>query len=519
MNKSFEWNNICFVVDGKPTSIISGEFHYFRVPKSAWRERLILLKESGANTVATYIPWIIHEPREKEILFDDIPERSLTDFLKLCCELDIMVIARPGPYAYSELWHDGLPFWLAQDYPETLAHGPKGEKHKTLFNASYLHPVFLEKARRYIRAVDEKIRPFLITNGGCIISVQADNEIGGIHVWRGYLDCNVEAMGFGKENGHYVRFLKEKYKSIELLNERYGSEYHDFTDVLPFENTPDDSTVEGKRFACDYRKFYKSTLEIYIKTLCSWFCEDGIDVGYCTNAGNPPFIPMLRDIPKQNEKYQFHMGVDHYYAGEDGNMTADKVVKYGASLDMLDALGLPASVWEMQSGAATCSPPILNEPLSCFYMTHIAFGMKRSNYYIFTGGPNFENTGTNTEIYDYHAPVSATGEVRPIYYAQKESNEYSNENPWLLTTPRCCDVQLGFDWELLEASSPGPWKRYSRDSIKLWRYNSALQLTLGLSARLFKYKDICGELDIDIPLIVACDERMAKEKQELLEFR
>ena len=33
-------------------------------PHDDWRRRLTLLKESGANTVATYIPWIIHEPEE-----------------------------------------------------------------------------------------------------------------------------------------------------------------------------------------------------------------------------------------------------------------------------------------------------------------------------------------------------------------------------------------------------------------------------------------------------------------------
>ena len=95
--KKLSWNKQSFLVDGKPAPLISGEFHYFRVPKKDWRERLILLKESGANAAATYIPWIVHEPREGEILFDDVDGRCLTEFLELCCELDIMVIARPGP--------------------------------------------------------------------------------------------------------------------------------------------------------------------------------------------------------------------------------------------------------------------------------------------------------------------------------------------------------------------------------------------------------------------------------------
>ncbi len=513
------WSPSCFSIDGRPAPLISGEFHYFRVPRKDWRARLLLLKESGANAVATYVPWIIHEPEEGCILFDDIPERSLTEFLTLCTELGIMVIIRPGPYAYSELCGDGLPLWITEKHPALCSHGPHGEYYARIRNAAYLHPLFLEKARRYIRAVDEKIRPFLVTNGGCIVSVQADNEIGGIHVWRGFLDCNREAMGFGQEDGYYVRFLREKYGSVALLNERYGTSYASFTDILPFQNTPSDSTTGGKRFACDYRAFYKWTLEIYIQILCSWFREDGIDVDYCTNAGNSSFIPMLRSLPAQNAQNHFLLGVDHYYSLSPAmgiSMTPEKLCQYQCSLDMLRELGMPPSVLEMQSGSASCYPPILPESLLGFYMAHVALGMKGSNYYVFTGGPNYADTGTNTEIYDYHAPVSATGEIRPLYHAQKERNEFSHEHSWLLTEERCCDLQLGFYWELADELAHGPWSRYTKDGLDLRALSDSLQLTMGLGGRLWRYCEIGGKPDVSVPMIVVCDGRMPREKQESL---
>lgn len=519
MMPNLTWNSTCFSVNGVPTPLICGEFHYFRVPKENWRERLLLLKESGANAAATYIPWIIHEPEEGNILFDDIPERSLTDFLKLCCELELMVIVRPGPYAYSELCRDGLPFWLADKYPQTLCHGPNGETAVGMYNVSYLHPVFLEKARRYIRAVDAAVRPFLVTNGGCVVMVQADNEIGGIHVWRNFMDCNAEAMGFGEADGYYVRFLREKYGTVSALNERYGTDFGDFTDILPYKNTPSEETLGGKRFVRDYHNFYKWSLEYYIQLLCGWFEEDGLDVDYCTNAGDPSFVPLLRDIPEQNRKHHFLLGVDHYYAlfpASGISMTPEKAVKYQYALDMLDELGMPPSVLEMQSGSASCYPPMLPENLKGFYMTHVALGMKGSNYYVFAGGPNYANTGANTEIYDYHAPVSADGRVRPIYYAQKERNDFSNENSWLLTIPRSCDVQFGFDWNVAQETADGPWSRYSRDGLDLKAWRASLQLTLGLGGRLLRSREIGGQLDPEIPLIVVSDQRMAREKQEKL---
>src|SRR3974377_404324 len=59
----------CYRVGGKPVYLYSGEFHYFRVPKSEWRKRMELFKQAGGNCIATYIPWLIHEPSEGNIQF------------------------------------------------------------------------------------------------------------------------------------------------------------------------------------------------------------------------------------------------------------------------------------------------------------------------------------------------------------------------------------------------------------------------------------------------------------------
>ena len=55
-----------YFIDGKPVYLYAGEFHYFRVPKPDWRRRMQLFKEAGGNCLATYIPWLIHEPEEGE---------------------------------------------------------------------------------------------------------------------------------------------------------------------------------------------------------------------------------------------------------------------------------------------------------------------------------------------------------------------------------------------------------------------------------------------------------------------
>lgn len=48
-------------------------------------------------------------------------------------------------------------------------------------------------------------------------------------------------------------------------------------------------------------------------------------------------------------------------------------------------------------------------------MANLALGLKGVNYYVYTGGPNFPNTGTTCDIYDYNAHVHADGSLNETY--------------------------------------------------------------------------------------------------------
>ena len=94
---NFTFDELGFKKDGKDVFMISGEFHYFRVPHDDWRRRMELYKAAGGNCLATYVPWVIHEPTEGNIVFDDIPQRNLTEYLQIAKEVGLMVTLRPGP--------------------------------------------------------------------------------------------------------------------------------------------------------------------------------------------------------------------------------------------------------------------------------------------------------------------------------------------------------------------------------------------------------------------------------------
>src|SRR4030081_2441820 len=61
---TFSYNDSTFLLDGRPFQIISGEIHYSRVPREAWRHRMRMAKAMGINTIGTYIFWNLHEPQK-----------------------------------------------------------------------------------------------------------------------------------------------------------------------------------------------------------------------------------------------------------------------------------------------------------------------------------------------------------------------------------------------------------------------------------------------------------------------
>ena len=96
-----------FLLDGQPIKLISGAIHYFRLPQSQWEDSLYNLKALGANTVETYIPWNIHEPKEGQFNFEGI--NDFTAFVALAQQLGLMVILRPSVYINQLMKRHILP--------------------------------------------------------------------------------------------------------------------------------------------------------------------------------------------------------------------------------------------------------------------------------------------------------------------------------------------------------------------------------------------------------------------------
>lgn len=158
---TFKTRNQHFILDNEQIQIISGAIHYFRIVPQYWEDRLLKLKACGFNTVETYVPWNLHEPREGEYNFEGIA--NVTEFIQTAQRLDLMVIVRPSPYICAEWEFGGLPSWLLEDANIKLR--------------CYYEP-YLEKIRAYYNVLLPKLKPFLCTEKGPIIAMQIENEYG-----------------------------------------------------------------------------------------------------------------------------------------------------------------------------------------------------------------------------------------------------------------------------------------------------------------------------------------------------
>ena len=150
-----------FFLDGNQFNMQSGALHYFRIVPEQWRERLMWLKRFGLNTMNTYMPWNLHEPREREYDFSGMLD--IGSYLRLADDIGFKVLLRACPYICAECDFGGLPWWL-------LKHPDIELRCK---NEHYMKAVSL-----YHERVCREIRPYLYTNGGPVIAMALENEYG-----------------------------------------------------------------------------------------------------------------------------------------------------------------------------------------------------------------------------------------------------------------------------------------------------------------------------------------------------
>lgn len=169
----FGLGDSAFILDGKPFQIISGELHYPRIPREAWRARFKMAKAMGLNTISTYVFWNLHEPEKGQ--FDFSGNNDIAEFVKEAGQEGLWVILRPSPYVCAEWEFGGYPYWL--------------QNEKGLIVRSK-EPKYLNEYKQYIQAVGKQLAPLQVGHGGNILMVQIENEYGSYGSDKDYLALN-----------------------------------------------------------------------------------------------------------------------------------------------------------------------------------------------------------------------------------------------------------------------------------------------------------------------------------------
>ena len=420
-----------FLQNGKPFFVISGEIHYFRLDPHLWEKHLILLKQAGANTTSTYIPWDWHEYEENKFDFtgETNPARNVLRYIELCKKIGLYLIVKPGPYILAEYEGHGLPGWL-QNRCSKNAHAldENGEVISpdlmSYMSEEYLHYTFLWY---------DKIMPIITkyqeSNGCPITMMQVCNEVGVFQWLSGKIDYNDSVIKLYKE------FLKNKYKVIENINRIYGTTYSSFDKV-----TAPVGKIENKKDYCayyDFHLFYRHYYALYLDKLIKKIRSFDVDLQLTHNIpgwiyGNASELPMListyKEIMKMRSDIVF--GLDHIpefvsYRNAHSDLACNKI---------LEAMQPYRPVWVAEFQAGTREHHVKSDAkdMETFYYASLAHGLKGFNYYMFSQGINPKGKGFYGKTFYYQTPLDSKTLKSPLYASIKKINNFINSEKDIL---------------------------------------------------------------------------------------
>lgn len=418
------------IIDGQPRIILCGEIHYFRLRRDEWQDRIDKLRAAGFNAVASYIPWLCHEPVEGAFDFDGHtrPELDLGAFIDLCRDNGLWFFARPGPFVMAELKNEGLPYWLYTKHPEIvpLSWDDEPVPSKTV---DYLAPGFLEAARSWYRAVMPVLASRLQPGGGNIIAVQLDNEIGMLSWVTNRPDLT------GALLDDFAAWLARSYQA-QALRERYPFDLGNAAIRNPAFRSPAESFAAA--LLHDLGCYMRDRFARYVRTLRGYAEEFGVrDVPFVVNIHGtaegrglsyPIGISQLYQAYTQDAGY---LSGSDIYLGDLGTHNFADLYLANAFMAAVHRPEQPLASVEFEAGTGDYDSTFgrRTDPSAVDFKTRmcIAQGNRLLNVYLFAGGRNprlavlpgdgNDRIAFTGERHGFAAPVDPEGELSYTYAA------------------------------------------------------------------------------------------------------
>ncbi|MBL7070978.1 MAG: beta-galactosidase [Candidatus Omnitrophica bacterium] len=401
------------LLNNEPFFLYSGEIHYFRIPKDKWVDRLRKARETGLNTISTYIPWAWHEHEEGQFDFTGktSPQKDLIYFIKLVKNAGFNLIARIGPTSNAEIKGEGTPPWFLENYQEARAKNRKGSNVPHEAMVSYMHPVFQERVSGWYSKILPIIHKNSFTKGGPVIMVQLDNEIGMMNWVMGDADYNKATTEM------YGEYLKALYGGeLSALNDRYYTNHTSFKEIPQPKGDVDE---EGVRRCWDWVHFYRDFYARYYNSLSKRAKGAKIDLPFVANIpmfwdynicarGNQGLMTVLqyRDFIK----YTPHIIFGGAYQMRNLNFeNFHDAILMTEGLNMIGDKTAPRVCLEAQVGGMNDRPRIYPNDINLLMRYSIGHGLNGLNAYMFCGGLNPPGLGFRGTYHEWQAPIDSKG--------------------------------------------------------------------------------------------------------------
>jgi beta-galactosidase len=445
--KSIEIKNKSFYLNGSPFFMFSGEMHYFRMPEKLWKIHIQKARESGINTISSYIPWIWHEYEKGKFDFEGKthPQRNLVRFLDLLQEAGLYFSARVGPVSNGEMIGEGIPLWLLKNYPDIFVVNKRLPSYPAITLLSYRSPVFMGFVKKWYDQVLPIVSKRQIHVGGNIIMVQLCNEIAMIH----WLAKGSDGREFVTKM--YQDFLKEKYETIHAINEEYSTSYADFKDLKqPEGDVNEDNLNVFFDWALFYRRYYAS----YYNDLYRMAKRHAITIPHSANA--PQFIDhdvrgrgtpspmttsMFSDFSKLSPSTIF--GGAYQMRRLDFENFHDVAIT--TEITKLLDNDAPTICAELQTGIMRDRPRLYRSDVELNIKTSVAHGLNGLNCYMLSSGENPRHLCCFGAYHDWQAPLSLNGDGKDHLSAIKDWGKFIRKHgPRIAPTKKVFDTTLGF---------------------------------------------------------------------------
>ncbi len=464
---SFTANDRSFQIAGKNVFLLSGEIHYFRIPRKLWAKHLKKLKEAHCQAVCTYIPWGWHEPEEGRFDFSGKthPQTDLLGFIREVEKAGLLLVVKPGPYILAEFVQQGLPEWLIQKHPELICRDAHGKTIED-WMLTYMHPTFLSYVGKWFDKVLPLISQNLIDNGGPIAMMQVCNEVG-VNQW---LSSQGDYSATSLEYFH--RYLKNKFHDVDALNRILDKPYATFEQVKP-----PSGICESRQTYVLYRLwhgFHRWYYAVYLDQMIREIRARGISCPLYHNVPGwvygrakdfPLNITMYEEAVRQHP--ELILGLDHIPENPGYRNFHDDLPCNEIARSMRGGKG-PVFAAELQAGSREFCVRTYPDELDLFYKACLAHGLGGMNFYMFSQGENPEKKGHFGPTFYWETAVDSRGEIQPLYGRIQVLGKWlKTHGADLLNSDREAQVAAGFYSPLYQTEFTHPiWGNKRLDAAR-----------------------------------------------------